>query len=184
MSEKKNEGELSVKFEHCDVKIDKFIDIHDNDKVIITTSNSNTEKCSAETKTSKKCRTDCCFFFDNEEYFAIAIQEFTNKLKQYNLIEPSVDYKSMMSLFRGHSCRTTYKWSGDKHILTWIIKGLTKDGNPVISTWPEGISPWTVVSCRFVDKNGEPFPNIRQESERKGTKTIVEDIIQALASYM
>jgi hypothetical protein len=43
------------------------------------------EKYNEESRNFKKCRTDCSFLYDNEEYFAIAIQEFTNKLKQYNL---------------------------------------------------------------------------------------------------
>lgn len=138
-----------------------------------------------EAKNFRKCRPDCCFLYDNKEYFAIAIQEFTNKLKRHNLIEPSVDVKSMMSLFAGHPCRTTYKWKfEDRHILTWIIKGLIKGDKPIITTWPEGTSQWTVVSCRFVDETGKPFPNIRHESERQKAKTVVSDAIQALADYL
>ncbi len=143
------------------------------------------EKYEDEARGFKKYRTDCCFIYDNDDYFATAIQEFTNKLKQHNLIEPSVDVKSMMSLFAGHPCRTTYKWKyEDRHILTWIIKGLIKGDKPIITTWPEGTSPWTVVCCRFVDETGKPFPNIRQETERKGAKTVVNDAIQALAGYL
>lgn len=179
-----SDKELGIKFENCDVKIDKMFDIHDNSKVIITTSNSNTDKCDAETKTSKKCRTDCCFFFDNEEYFAIAIQEFTNKLKSHKLIESTLEVKSMMSLFRGRSCRTTYKWLGDNHILTWIIKGLCNENNPIVTTWPDGTSKWDVVSNRFLDKNGNPMSNIRQETKRIKQESVINDIVQALASYM
>lgn len=143
------------------------------------------EKYDDEVKTFKKCRTDCSFLYDNDEYFATAIQEFTNKLKQYNLIDSSVDVKSMMSLFEGHSCRTAYRWEYRKrHILTWIIKGLIKGDNPIITTWPEGTSPWTVVSCRFVDETGKPFPNIKGETERKGAITVVDDVVQALAGYL
>lgn len=50
-------------------------------------------KYDEESRNFKKCRTDCSFLYDNEEYYAIAIQEFTNKLKQYKLIEDSVDVK-------------------------------------------------------------------------------------------
>jgi hypothetical protein len=143
-----------------------------------------TSKYDDEAKTFKKCRPDCCFLYDNKEYFAIAIQEFTNKLRQHHLIPDDIDCKYMESLFSGRSCRRTYQWLGDNHILTHIIKGLTDDDNPIITTWPEGISKWEVVSCRFVDKEGKPLPNIRTQSLRKGAKSIVQETIEALAAYL
>ena len=145
---------------------------------------SRSDKYDEEAKHFKKGRTDCCFHYDNDEYFAIAIQEFTNKLHQHGLIPTELDTKSMMSLFRGRSCRTKYTWLGAPHILTHIIKGLTKDDNPVITTWPEGTSKWEVVSCRFVDKDGKAFPNIRQQNERIGTKSIVKEVVEALTAYL
>lgn len=145
---------------------------------------SRSAKYEEEAKHFKKGRTDCCFLYDNDDYFATAIQEFTNRLRQYCLIPQELDTKSMMSLFRGHPCRTKYTWLGAPHILTHIIKGLTKDGNPIITTWPEGTSKWDVVSCRFVDKDGKPLPNIRQESARKGSGTIVQEVVGALAGYL
>ena len=143
-----------------------------------------TSKYDDEAKTFKKCRPDCCFLYDNKEYFAIAIQEFTNKLRQHHLIPDDIDCKYMESLFSGRSCRRTYQWLGDNHILTHIIKGLTDDDNPIITTWPEGISKWEVVSCRFVDKEGKPLPNIRTEKERIKVKTIVKEVVEALAAYL
>lgn len=142
------------------------------------------DKYEKEAKNFKKIRTDCCFLYDNDDYFSIAIQEFTNKLITHKLIPEDMDLKKMESLFSGHSCRRTYTWLGDNHILTHIIKGLTKEDNPVITTWPEGTSPWQVVSCRFVDKNGNPLPNIRTQTERKGTKSIVKEAVEALAAYL
>lgn len=141
-------------------------------------------KYDEEAKNFRKCRPDCCFLYDNKDYFAIAIQEFTNKLKYHKLIPDDVDCKYMESLFSGHSCRRTYKWLGDKHFLTHIIKGLCDGNNPIVTTWPEGTSPWQVVSCRFVDKLDNPLPNIRTETARKGAKTVVSDAIQALAGYL
>ena len=44
------------------------------------------EKYEEEAKGFRKVRMDCCFLYDNEEYFAIAIQEFTNKLHAHHLI--------------------------------------------------------------------------------------------------
>lgn len=143
-----------------------------------------TSKYDDEAKTFKKCRPDCCFLYDNKEYFPIAIQEFTNKLRQHHLIPDEMDYKYMESLFSGRSCRRTYKWLGDNHILTHIIKGLTDNDKPIITTWPKGISKWEVVSCRFVDKEGKPLPNIRTEKERIKVKTIVKEVVEALAAYL
>lgn len=141
-------------------------------------------KYDEESKKFKKCRSDCSFLYDNDDYFAIAIQEFTNKLKRHNLIKDSVDLKTMESLFRGHPCRITIQWLGDNHVLTWIIKGLCPDDNPTITAWPKGTSKWDVVSCRFLDKNGNPMPNIRQESKRKGSQDVVNEIVEALTGYM
>lgn len=143
------------------------------------------EKYEEEAKGFRKVRMDCCFLYDNEEYFAIAIQEFTNKLHAHHLIPEDLDLKQMESLFRGHSCRTKYKWLGPNHVLTHIIKGLTKDDNPIITTWPEGTSKWEVVSCRFVDKDGNQLPNIRKETARKkdGFPEMVKEAIDALAGY-
>lgn len=142
------------------------------------------EKYEEEAKGFRKVRMDCCFLYDNEDYFAIAIQEFTNKLHAHHLIPEELDLKKMESLFCGHSCRTKYKWLGPNHVLTHIIKGLTKDGNPVITTWPEGTSKWEVVSCRFVDKDNNPIPNIRQEKARKGSETVVKEVVETLAGYL
>lgn len=142
------------------------------------------EKYEEEAKGFRKVRMDCCFLYDNEEYYPIAIQEFTNKLHAHHLIPEELDLKQMESLFRGHSCRTKYKWLGPNHVLTHIIKGLTKDDNPIITTWPEGTSKWEVVSCRFVDKDNNPIPNIRQEKARKGSETVVKEIVETLAGYL
>lgn len=144
------------------------------------------EKYEEEAKGFKKGRTDCCFLYDADDNitFNAAIQGFTNTLKRHKLIPEDIDYKKMESLFRGHSCRTKYQWLGPNHVLTWIIKGLTKEENPVISTWPEGTSKWEVVSCRFVDADGNPLPNIRQESARTKYISVVNDAIQAFAGYL
>lgn len=140
-------------------------------------------KYNEESRNFKKCRTDCSFLYDNEEYFAIAIQEFTNKLKKHKLIKDTVDIKTMESLFCGRSCRTTIQWLGDNPVLTWIIKGLCSDTDPTITTWPEGTSKWDVVSNRFLDKNGKPMPNIRTEKERKTKTSIVNEVVKALVDY-
>lgn len=136
---------------------------------------------------AKTGQTDCCFFYDNEEYFSIAIQQFTNVLRKYKLVPEEMDLKKMEHLFQGKPCRTKYTWLGDRtkrHILTHIIKGLTNPDNPIITTWPEGTSPWEVVSCRFIDEDGYALPNIRQETARKKTQSIVEEAVNALAGHL
>lgn len=143
-----------------------------------------TEKYIEETKKFKKSRTDCCFLYDNQEYFATAIQELTNKLKQFKLIPEDIDYKQMESIFRGHPCRRTIPWLGDKHILTSFIKGICNDDDPIVATWPEGTSKWDVVSQRFVDEDGNNMPNLRQETPRKKSQTIVTELIDSLKAYM
>lgn len=143
-----------------------------------------TDKYTEESKMFKKSRTDCCFLYDNKEYFATSIQEFTNKLKQFELIPKEIDYKQMESIFRGHSCRTQIPWLGDNHILTSLIKGICNDDSPIVTTWPKGTSKWEVVSQRFVDKDGKCLPNIRQESARKKSQTIVTELINAFKAYI
>ena len=142
------------------------------------------EKYEEEAKGFKNERTDCCFLYDNDDCFAYAIQGFTNILRKHNLIPQNMDLKQMESLFRGRSCRIKYTWLGPPHVLTHIIKGLTKDEKPIITTWPEGTSKWKVVSCRFVDKDNNPIPNIRQESARKGSETVVKEVVETLAGYL
>lgn len=137
-----------------------------------------------ETDKSGKGRTDCCFFYNNNEYFSVAIQQFTNILLKHKLVPEDMDLKKMESLFLGKPCRRKYTWLGKPHILTHIIKGLTKADKPIITTWPEGTSPWEVVSCRFIDEEGYPLPNIRQENERKKTNSIVEEAVNALAGHL
>ena len=137
-----------------------------------------------ETTESKSEQTDCCFLYDNEDYFSIAIQQFTNTLRKYKLVPEEMDLRKMESLFMGKSCRTKYTWLGERHVLTHIIKNLTKPDNPIITTWPEGTSPWKVVSCRFIDEDGYALPNIRNETERKKTMSIVEEAVKALAGHL
>jgi len=137
----------------------------------------------ADNTKNKQTRTDCCFLYANKEDFAMAIQEFTCQLKRHKLIPQETDYMQMESLFSGRSCRRKYTWLGERHILTHVIKGLCQGSNPILTTWPEGTSKWDVVSCRFMDGDGNPLPNIRQESVRKGTRTIVEELVRAFAAY-
>lgn len=143
----------------------------------------NTSEYAEEALKFKNFRDDCCFQYDNDEYFADAVQDFMWKLKKYKLIPDDVDFKTMETLFRGHPTRNKLTWLGDNHILTHVIKGLCADDNPIITTWPAGTSKWDVVSARFCDKDGNPLPNIRKESARKKTATIVEELVGTLAEY-
>ena len=146
---------------------------------------SRSEKYVEEAKSFKKYREDCCFLYDNEEYFAIAIQNFTNILKKHHLIPHEYDHKRMESLFCGRPCRNKFQWTGDDHFLTHIIKGLTDDENPVITAWPEGTPKWQVVQQRFVDKDNQPFKDtIRSENSRKKSVDIYNEAVAALKNYL
>ncbi len=142
------------------------------------------EKYDEGAKDTKKTRTDCCFTYDNKEYFATAIQEFTNKLKLHHLISDDVDVKAMESLFSGRPCKKTYIWLGENHVLTHIIKKLTDEDEPIIKTWPDDTPKWKVVSQRFVDKDGNPLPNISKETLRKKQQSIIDEVVKSLASYL
>ena len=132
-------------------------------------------------------RPDCCFFYDNEEYFNEAIMEFTDKVHRHGLMSEEYDYKDFSNLFGGRSCRKTFTWLGDNHILTHFIKRLCPDKKGeriVITTWPEGYSKWKVVSQRFVDKEGNPLSDIRNETARKLQEPIYQDLVNAFTGYL
>ena len=138
-----------------------------------------------EPRKPSKTREDCCFRYDNEEYFSIAIQNFTDVLRTHHLIPNDYDVKKMEHLFSGRPCHTTFQWIGDAHFLTHIISGLTKEDHPVITTWPPNTPKWQVVKQRFVDKNNKPFTdNIRNEKERKGSAHIYQEAVDALKDYL
>lgn len=133
------------------------------------------------TKKGKTTRTDCSFYYVNQENLAIAVQAFTNKLKQYNLIDDSVDYLTMISLFEGKSCRIKITWqSKNRHYLADIFRQLCNKNNPILIPWPKGTTHWKVVENRFVDENGNPLKNIRTESSRKRVKSSIDDIVSTL----
>lgn len=128
------------------------------------------EKYKDETKKFKRFYPDCCFLYDNEENFNNALQEFTNKLHAFQLISDDVDVKTMERLFRGRKCRNTYTWLGSKAVLTHLIRNICDDVNPIVTTWPEGTSKWSVVEARFVTKDGKSVGNIRNLNELKKIK--------------
>ena len=171
----------NITYNNCNFNLERMFDVHDNQDVNIhnDVSNDKTPKSKPTTR-----RTDCCFLYNNEEYFSVAIQQFTNILLKHKLIPEDMDLKKMEGLFQGKPCKRRYTWLGKPHILTHIIKRLTKPDKPIITTWPEGTSPWEVVSCRFIDEEGYSLPNIRQENERKKTIAIVDEAVNALAGYL
>ena len=132
-------------------------------------------------------RTDCCFLYDNKVYFNEAITELTNKLHLHGLVPEEDTYDDFKRLFGGRSCHKTFTWLGEKHILTHFIKQLCpekKGARKVITTWPEGYSKWKVVSQRFVDKAGNPLPDIHNETKRKNKELIYQDLVSVLTSHL
>lgn len=148
----------------------------------VTMSNgelSNTNKEKAHCK-------ECCFKYDNEEYFNIAIQEFTNKLKEGKLISEDTDYHKMMALFRGEKCRTKINWTGPKTLLAHLVDKLCASEDPVITTWPEGTSRWVVVKNRFY-KGGKSVGDIHSCSTNEQTpssKELIGMLYDSLANYI
>ena len=131
--------------------------------------------------------TKCCFLYDNEEYFNEAIMDFTNKLHQHGLVPEENDFKDFRALFGGRSCRKTFTWLGEKHILTHLIKRLCPDKEGernVITPWPEGTSKWKVISQRFVDKERNPLPNIHNESVRKKDELLYDELVSVFTAYL
>ena len=126
-------------------------------------------------------RTDCCFLYDNKDYFNEAIMELTNKLHQHKRIPDSIDYKIMSALFCGKSCKYTYQWLGSRAELAFIIKKLCPDRieNPTITTWPSQTPKWHVVAQRFVDKKGNPMTNIENSKEGKRSQVMIAEITNA-----
>ena len=132
-------------------------------------------------------RTDCCFLYDNKEYLNEVIIELTNMLHQRGLISEKNDYKDFRALFGGRSCRKTIIWLGDKHIIAQLIKRLCPDKEGernVITPWPEGTSKWKVISQRFVDKEGNPLPDIHNETKRTRKEHIYQDLVNAFTGYL
>lgn len=143
----------------------------------------NTAEYAEEAKKFKNFREDCCFLYDNEEYFSLAVQDFMRKLKQHKQIPDEVDFKKMETLFRGHPTRNKFTWLGNNSILTHVIKGLCDGDNPIITPWPEGTSKWAVVAARFCDEKGNSLPKISNLKEGKKIKPIVDELIETLAGY-
>ena len=132
-------------------------------------------------------RTDCCFLYDNKEYLNEVIIELTNMLHQRGLISEKNDYKDFRALFGGRSCRKTIIWLGDKHIIAQLIKRLCPDKEGernVITPWPEGTSKWKVISQRFVDKEGNPLPDIHNEKVRKKDEPLYDELVSVFTAYL
>lgn len=152
-----------------------------------TDNKENQQKEQPIIKGNKPYRTDCCFFYDNKEYFNEAIMEFTAMAHRYGLVPEKYDYKDFCNLFGGCPCRKTFTWLGDNHILTHFIKRLCPDKKGernIITTWPEGYSKWKVISQRFVDKEGNPLPDIHNETARKLQEPIYQDLVNAFTGYL
>lgn len=121
---------------------------------------------------------DCSFKFEVEDKqeFNIAIQQFTNILKEAKQIPDDMDYLKMTRLFSGESCKTKYTWKGTKTFLHHLINKLCDGDNPIITTYPDGVSRWDVVSCRFYDEKGNSLGDISHcNSEQNNDKEMLID---------
>ena len=113
--------------------------------------------------------------------------EFTAKVHHYGLVPEEDEFKDFCNLFGGRPCRKTFTWLGGNHILTHFIKRLypdKEDERKVITTWPEGTSKWKVISQRFEDKEGNPLPDIHNETKRTRKEHIYQDLVNAFTGYL
>lgn len=136
-------------------------------------------------KASKYKRTDCSFLYINNdtENRNYAFTDLHTTLIRYELIPPETDLKDLMSVFSGTQSRAQIKWLKDNHILATALKRLI-NGLKIITIYPETATIWQVVSCRFIDKDGNAMPNLGSESERKSTSNIVDEIVSAFTGYL
>ena len=126
--------------------------------------------------------TYCSFLYNNndQEEWNISMQAFYNKLILYNLIDPYTDKAAFLNVFRGKGTRAVITWTGKTATLHAIIsKGVT---NGWLTTYPSSSTHWDVVTCRFIDTNGTPIPNLGSKKDNKGDIEMVEDILSTLKS--
>ena len=176
----------------CHYIIDET-DLYDIDSFYVETTGKlpnkvfmiNPLKVEPPQKASKNKRTDCSFLYNNNdtENKNYAFTELRATLIKYELIPPETDLKDLMSVFSGTQSRAQIKWLKDNHILATALKRLINNLK-IITTYPEITTIWQVVSCRFIDKDGNAMPNLGSESERKSTSNIVDEIVSAFTGYL
>lgn len=141
----------------------------------------NVEEEKMDEGSMKKQVTYCSFLYNNndQDEWNISIQAFYNKLIEYGQIPPDTDKAQFMNVFRGRSTRAIITWIGKSNSpLHAIISRGIKD--KWLTVYPSTCSHWHVVSCRFVDKEGNPIPNLGKTKDNKGDIEMVKDIISTI----
>ena len=135
-----------------------------------------------ENGNSKKSKvTYCSFLYNNNDpdEWNISMQAFFNKLISYNLIAPNTDKAEFLNVFRGISTRAVITWIGKSNApLRSIVSQSVKEG--LLTVYPSTCGHWHVVSCRFVDEEGNHLPYLGSVKDNKGDTAMVKDIISAL----
>lgn len=122
---------------------------------------------------------NCCFKYESQSNEDVVTLYET--LIAHNVIDENTDPKFVIDLFGGSGCLDTIQWTGSYAILQAIIKAWIQTGT--ITTYPNGIGHWQVVSKRFLDKYGNPMKTLGSEAsigENSKKVKIVEDIVKAL----
>lgn len=143
-----------------------------------------TQNNSEGNKKNKKCHPDCCFLYDNKEFFNVAMQGLTSKLLKFEFIPDDIDVKTLESLFRGKPCRYTYMWIGPTAVLAELTRKLCDEKDPVISTWPNGTSIWDVIKTRFKLPEGKSLENIRTFKATIKQKETIKSLVSELKDWL
>lgn len=125
--------------------------------------------------------THCSFHYinDNKENWNISMTAFFNKLVTYEQIPPDTDQKAILNIFSGTRTCAVVTWTGKKSTLKTIIFKLFNE-KKVLTTYPNTVTHWQVVSHRFRLPDGTMMPNLGSERDRQGDEEMIKDIISTL----
>ena len=95
---------------------------------------------------------------------------------KYKLIAKDTSIGQIKALFSGKETDITIQWLGGKGLLAYLFRQL--NSCKFISTYPDTLDCWQVISARFLDKKGECMKDLRNFKNPTGKDNIVEDIVK------
>ena len=95
---------------------------------------------------------------------------------KYKLIAKDTSIGQIKALFSGKETDITIQWLGGKGLLAYLFRQL--NSCKFISTYPDTLDCWQVISVRFLDKKGECMKDLRNFKNPTGKDNIVEDIVK------
>ena len=115
-----------------------------------------------------------CFCYRGD---VIAASEKVHELCiKYKLIAKDTSIGQIKALFSGKETDITIQWLGGKGLLAYLFRQL--NSCKFISTYPDTLDCWQVISARFLDKKGECMKDLRNFKNPTGKDNIVEDIVK------